>query len=138
MSPMRVLVVALLVVVAGCAGSGVPGAVDGDDTTTTTADTTEPYAADGTSHVSRHLTVRTGLDAGNVTVTLAPESDTERFAVRAGAERSFTRAIHERGHDVRVVVERDGEVVYEASVLAYQSHQVTVRENHTAVTKAVA
>lgn len=138
-SPKRALLVALLVAVAGCAGSGVPGGV-ADSTTAppTTGETVEPHTADGTSHVSRHLTVRAWHDDGNVTVTLAPEGDTRQFAVRAGEERSFTRAVHDRGHDVRVVVERDGEVVYEAAVLAYQHHQVTVRDNETTVSKAVA
>ncbi|SEW01926.1 hypothetical protein [Halobacterium jilantaiense] len=145
MSPRRVLLVALLVAVAGCTGDGPSGGV-GDDTTTTTAaattapttgETIEPHTAHGTSHTSRHLTVQAWHDAENVTVTLAPEGDTEQFAVRAGEERSFTRSIHERGHGVHVVVERDGEVVYEASVLAYQYHRVTVRENETSVTKAV-
>lgn len=139
MSPKRVLAVALLVAAAGCAGVDVPGGVGNDATAPTTAsDTVEPHTAVGTSHVSDHLTVGAWHDAEGVTVALGPEGDAKQFAVRAGEERLFTREVHNRGHDVRVVIERDGEVVYEASVAASEHCRITVRENETTRTKMVA
>jgi len=146
MSPKRVLLVALLVAVAGCTGGGSLGGI-GDDTTTTTdaattapttGDTIEPHTAHGTSHTRRHLTVRAWHDVENVTVTLAPEGDTEQFAVRAGEKRSFTGEIHERGHDVRVVVERGDETVFDRDIQSYQSFRLTIYENETSRTMAVA
>jgi hypothetical protein len=139
MSPRRTLLLVLLVALAGCTGTGMPG--DGEDgtltTDATTADTTEPHTAQGTSHAGDHFSVRAIYGAGNVTVTLAPDGDTARFEVDDGAERSLTREIHDRGHDVRVVVERDGEVVFDQSVSGYQYYELTVYENETSVTQSV-
>jgi hypothetical protein len=142
-SLLRTLLVALLVAVAGCSGAGVPGAGGDESTTagttvgTTTADTTEPHTAQGTSHAGDHLSVRAVHGAGNVTVTLAPDGDAASFQIDEGAERSFTREIHDRGHDVRVVVARDGEVVFDQSVRGYQYYQLTVYGNETSVTQTV-
>lgn len=153
MSPRRTLLLALLVVLAGCTGAGAPGGGDGTATTgttadattsttpttetTTTADTTEPHTAQGTSHAGRHLSVRASYGVENVTVTLAPDGEAADFDVDAGAERSFTREIHDRGHDVQVVVERGDEVVFDQVVRDYQYYQLTVYENETSVTQSV-
>ena len=144
MSPRRTLLLALLVVLAGCTGAGLPGG-GGDSATTTEAtttdptetatDTTEPHTARGTSHAGSHLSVRALFGAGDLTVTLAPDGDAASFEVDEGAERSFAREIHDRGHDVRVVVERGDEVVFDQVVRDYQSYRLTVGENETSVTQ---
>ncbi|MFC3478688.1 hypothetical protein [Halobacterium litoreum] len=142
MSPKRVVAVALLVAVAGCTGLG------GSDTTTTvdettvettgtTDATTEPHTAVGTSHIDRHLSVRASYGAGNVTVTLAPDGDTETYVVEEGDRLSLTREIHDRGHGVPVVVERGGEVVFNATVEDYEYYEVVVDENDTRVSSAM-
>ncbi|MCG1002498.1 MULTISPECIES: hypothetical protein [Halobacterium] len=144
MSPKRVAAVALFVALAGCAGfaptdgTETPSATAPTSTPTeTTAETTEPHTGVGTSHTSDHLTVRASAGVQNLSVTLAPDGDSATYEVPAGDELSFTREIHDRGHDVHVVVERGGEVVYEADVLGYEYHQLTVHENDTEVTMAV-
>lgn len=123
----------LLVAAAGCAGvTSQPGY-----RTTTGEPTAEPHTAVGTSHIDRHLTVSAHVNAGNVTVTLAPNGSSETYAVEPGDPVSLTREIHDRGHDVRVVVERDGEVVFDTTVRGYASYDVTVTENDTRVTEAM-
>lgn len=131
------MVLALLVALAGCTGVGVPG---GDATTAeTTVDTTttEPHTAQGTSHIGSHLSVRATHNVENVTVTLAPDGDTETFEIEPGPERSVTREIQERGHDVRVVVERGDETVFDREIQGYQSFELTVYENETRRTQSV-
>jgi hypothetical protein len=81
--------------------------------------------------------VRAYAGVENVTVTLAPNGETSSFDVDPGPKRSFTREIHDRGHDVRVVVERDGEVVFDRTVRNYQYYQLAVQENGTSVTQSV-
>lgn len=144
MSPTRIAAVALLVAVAGCAGLAPTGSETTVPTTAPTAtpteptsDTTAPHTGVGTSHAPEHLMVRASAGVENVTVTLAPDGDAESYDVPAGREVDLTREIHDRGHDVRVVVERGGEVVYEADVLGYEHHRVTVNENDTDVSMAV-
>lgn len=140
MSPRRTLLLALLVALAGCTGASAPGGGDGATTVTTTETTTattEPHTAQGTSHAGSHLAVRASFGVENVTVTLAPGGEASSYVVDEGAERSFTQEIHDRGHDVQVVVERDGEVVFDKVVRDYQYYQLTVRENETSVTQSV-
>jgi len=139
MSPRRTLLLALLVALAGCTGAGVPGAGDDESATTETAvgTTTEPHTARGTSHIGSHLSVRAAHDVEDVTVTLAPDGDAATYGVEPGPERSFTREIHERGHDVRVVVERGDETVFDREIQGYQSFELTVHENETSVTQSV-
>jgi hypothetical protein len=129
-------VVALLVALAGCTGVGVPS---GDATTaeTTVDNTTEPHTAQGTSHIGSHLSVRSVHNIENVTVTLAPGGETETFEIEPGPECSFTREIHERGHDVRVVVERGGETVFDREIEAYESFELFVYENKTELSQSV-
>lgn len=147
MPPTRIAVVVLLVAVAGCTGLA---PTDGAETTapatapttelTTeqpTTETTQPHTGVGTSHAPTHLTVRAGAGVENVTVTLAPGGDDATYEVPAGREVDLTREVHDRGHDVHVVVERGGEVVYEADVLEYEYHDVVVRGNDTDVTMSV-
>ena len=154
MSPRRALAVALLVALAGCTGVGTTG---GDTTTgpttplttsqasettkntdTTTADsTTEPHTAVGTSHHSNHFSVRTGFGVENLTVTLAPDGDSETFTVSEGDELDLTHEIHERGHDVRVVVERGDEVVFDRPVYDYENYGLTVYEDDVSVDYSV-
>ncbi|CQH51477.1 uncharacterized protein HHUB_1736 [Halobacterium hubeiense] len=144
MSPTRIADVALLVAVAGCAGLAPTGsetapttAPTATPTETTSSDTTAPHTGVGTSHSPEHLTVRASAGVENATVTLAPDGDAESYEVPAGREVDLTREIHDRGHDVHVIVERGGEVVYEADVLGYEHHRVTVNENDTDVSMAV-
>lgn len=137
MSPTRIAAVALLVAVAGCTGLA---PTDGTETTvppteqpTTQQPTTGLHTAEGTSHIGEHLTVRASAGIENVTVTLAPDGDAENREVAAGAEVDLTREVHDRGHDVRVVVERGGEVVFDEQVRAYEYYDVVVYENDTSV-----
>ena len=164
-SPKRAICLALLVVLAGCTGvspgNGAPSgpANDATDSTTelptgttgrpteTTDDgtterptdggTTEPHTGVGTSHAPEHFSVRAGFNAENVTVTLAPDSDSETYALDAGAQLDLTREIHERGHDVRVVVERGNETVFDQTVLGYEYYDITVYQNDTSVEHAM-
>jgi len=140
----RTVLLALLVVLAGCTGvtpSDSPDQRTTDATTpvdtVTTTETTEPHTGVGTSHASSHFVMRAHAGVENVTVTLAPDGDTSTAEIEPGPEHSFTRAIHDRGHDVRVVVERDGEVVFDQTVREYEYHEVTVQENETSVTQSV-
>jgi len=135
------------VVLAGCAGVGPPDSGNGPtasapttgDATTpgTTPDTTEPHTARGTSHAGEHLDVRVSYGVEDVTVTVAPDGDRSQFELSAGDQRSVTRPIHDRGHGVRVVVERDGTVVFDETVAGYQYYRLTVSENDTSVTLTV-
>jgi len=150
MSLRKTVVLALLVALAGCTGAGAPGGSGGETTagptvtttTTTTASTsstpstssTDPHTGRGTSHASSHLSVQAASGVENVTVTLAPDGQSASVQVEAGTERSLTEAVHERGHDVRLTVERDGEVVFDRMVREYEYYQVTVYENETSVT----
>lgn len=132
MSPKRVAAVALLVAVAGCAG------LSGDPETTTaptSESTTEPHTAQGTSHASEHLLVSTSSGVDNVTVTLGTAGSAETYAVDGSID--LTRAVHERGHDVRVVVERGNETVFDRTVREYQYWEVHVTENATRVSQLV-
>ncbi|MGB9963612.1 hypothetical protein [Halobacterium sp. CBA1126] len=142
MSPTRTAVVALLVALAGCAGfapaddgeTTVPTSTPtGTHTDATTSPPTEPHTAVGTSHAPEHLSVRASENVDNVTVTLAPGGDTETYDLPAYREVDLTREVHERGHDVRVVVERGNETVFDRRVLAYESFDVTVYANDTRV-----
>ncbi|GAA0266460.1 hypothetical protein [Halobacterium noricense] len=140
MSPTRIAAVALLVAVAGCTGLAPTGSETTVSTTAptatpteTTSDTTEPHTGVGTSHAPEHLTVHATSGVENVSVTLAPDGDAETYDVPAGNEVSLTREIHDRGHDVRVVVERGNEPVFDKAILAYESVDVTVHENDTSV-----
>lgn len=147
MSLPRLVALGLLVVAAGCAGlggsadsptTGVPAESVTDDTTTqATASTTDPHTAVGTSHISEHLTVRASYGVENVTVILEPDADSATYAVPEGEEIELTREIHDRGHDVRVAVERDGDVVFEKTIYGYEHHEVRVLENSTTVSTAV-
>ncbi|WP_353633429.1 hypothetical protein ABSL23_08645 [Halobacterium sp. NMX12-1] len=144
MSPTRIAAVALLVAVAGCAGlaptdseTTAPTSAPTVTPTETTSDTTEPHTGVGTSHAPEHLTVRASGGVENVTVTLAPDGDTETYDLPAGREVDLTREIHDRGHDVRVVVERGDETVFDREVLGYESFDVTVHGNDTSVDYAV-
>lgn len=144
MSPKRVLALALLVVLAGCTGAGTTGdgpttAPTTESTTTTTGgSTTGPHTAVGTSHIDDHLGVRASFGVDDVTVTLAPGTDdAASYDLDEGETLDLTREIHERGHAVRVVVERGDEVVFEATVHGYQSYDVTVDANDTRVTETV-
>jgi hypothetical protein len=157
MPRVRLAVIALLVVLAGC--TGVPGdATTTDDpgagpttelttepttelttestTDTTTVDGTEPHTAQGTSHIDTHLVVdpQTGVD--NVTVTLGTGGNAETHPVEVGYL-DLTREIHERGHGVQVVVERGNETVFNQTVYGYQYYRVTVSETDTSVTQTV-
>lgn len=152
MSPTRIAAVVLLVAIAGCTGFGPAG---GDGTTApttepttvpttaptaepTTSETTEPHTAVGTSHISTHLVVRASSGVENVTVTLSPGGGTsETYDVPAGDELDLTREIHDRGHDVRVVVDRGSERVFDEAVLGYEYYEVVVDENDTRVEHAV-
>lgn len=149
MSAIRLVVVVLLVVVAGCTGSGVSGddttaeltteQTTGETTGSSTGETTEPSAGTdqhtghGTSHAPAHLTVRAAAGLDNVTVTLSPDGDAGTYEVPGGEELELTREVHDRGHDVRVVVERGDEVVYDETVLEYEHHRIRVHENDTDV-----
>jgi len=144
MAPTRLAAVALFVAVAGCTGL----APTGSDTTTpttapatvpteTTSDTTSPHTGVGTSHAPEHLTVRASAGVENVSVTLAPDGDAASHEIPAGREVDLTQVIHDRGHDVRVVVERGDETVYDETVAEYEYHKVTVSENDTDVTMTV-
>jgi hypothetical protein len=141
MSPTRIAAVALLVAVAGCAGLAPTGSETTTPTSTptatptetTTSDTTEPHTGVGTSHAPEHLRVHATSGVENVSVTLAPDGDAETYDIPAGNEVSLTREIHDRGHDVRVVVERGNETVFDRAILAYESVDVTVYENDTSV-----
>ncbi|MCD2200412.1 hypothetical protein LPA44_10970 [Halobacterium sp. KA-4] len=144
MSPTRIAAVALLVAVAGCAGlaptsseTTAPTSAPTATPTETTSDTTEPHTAVGTSHAPAHLTVRASAGVENVSVTLAPAGDAETYDVPAGNEVSLTREIHDRGHDVRVVIERGNETVFDKRVLEYEYFDVTVHENDTSVDSIV-
>ncbi len=143
MSPTRIAAVALLVAVAGCTGlaptdgAGTTAPATAPTTEEPTAETTQPHTGVGTSHAPDHLTVRAGAGVENVTVTLASDGDDGTHAVPAGREVDLTREVHDRGHDVHVVVERGGEVVYEGDVLEYEYHRVTVDQNDTDVTMSV-
>lgn len=146
MSRARIAAIALLVGLAGCTGvspadGGTTTAPTADTTTVptteTTTSTTEPHTARGTSHTSTHFVVSASLNVGNLTVTLAPDGDSETYSLDAGDELDLTREIHERGHDVRVVVERGEETVFERSILGYEYYDVTVYENQTDVEYAV-
>jgi hypothetical protein len=151
MSLARITATALLVVVAGCTGANPAG---GDTTTAPTPDTTTvpttqtdtatptdsttpPHTAKGTSHTATHFVVSAGANVDNVTVTLAPDGDSETYELDAADDLDLTREIHERGHDVRVVVERGDETVFDESVLGYEYYDVTVYENETNVEHAV-
>jgi ABC-type transport system substrate-binding protein len=144
MSLRKTVVLALLVALAGCTGAGAPGGSGGETTagptvtttTTTTASTssTDPHTGRGTSHASSHLSVQATNGVENVTVTLAPDGQSASVQVEAGTERSLTEAVHECGHDVRLTVDRDGEVVFDRMVREYEYYQVTVYENETSVT----
>lgn len=82
--------------------------------------------------------MRASYGVENVTVTVAPDDgDRSQFELSAGDQRSVTRPIHERGHDVRVVVERDGTVVFDETVAGYQYYRLAVSENDTSVTLTV-
>lgn len=160
-SPNRAIALALLVMFAGCIGASPDdvGASDPttelptsttelptsttqqptDETTTdgaTTDQTTEPHTGVGTSHSSNHFTVRAGAEAQNVTVTLAPNGDSDTYPLDAGTQRDLTREIHDRGHDVRVVVERGSETVFDQTIYGYESVDLTVDENDTRVSQA--
>lgn len=106
-------------------------------TTTQSTTTTAPHTHRGTSHHAYHLEVRAQFDLDNVTVTLAPSGGSATYQLDAGEQRSFTHEIHNRGHGVRVVVERGDEVVFEQTIHDYEFYQVTVRENETSVTQSV-
>ena len=140
MSPKRVLALALLVVLAGCTGAGTTGAAPttAPTTTPTTDSTTAPHTAVGTSHIDDHFGVRAASDVDNVAATLAPGADdATSYTLNASERLDLTREIHDRGHGVRVVVERGDEVVFEATVRGYQSYDVTVEDNDTRVTETV-
>ncbi|MFB6268325.1 MAG: hypothetical protein ABEH83_00160 [Halobacterium sp.] len=141
----RVLAVLLLVSVAGCTGlSGsdttTAGTTSTTDVTSSTPTTerqgTEPHTAVGTSHTDTHLVVHDHTESGNVTVTLGAGSDAATYDVEDGSL-DLTREIHDRGHDVRVVVERGNETVFDQVVRKYQFWEVTVRDNDTSVTQTV-
>lgn len=161
MSPERALALALLVALAGCTGVS-PGGVPADGTTelpsdaterptdttersaavtadgpTTASDTTdratEPHTGVGTSHAPEHLSVRASVEVANVTVTLAPDGDSRTYRLDGGERRDLTREIHDRGHDVRVVVERGNETVFDQPVYGYESYAIVVEENDTQI-----
>jgi hypothetical protein len=151
MSLARITAIALLVVVAGCTGAG---PTDGGTTTAPTTDsttvpttqtatatpadsTTPPHTAKGTSHTATHFVASAGANVDEVTVTLAPDGDNETYELEAADELDLTREIHERGHDVRVVVERGDETVFDQSILGYEYYDVTVYEDQTNVEYAV-
>jgi hypothetical protein len=108
-----------------------------DDATTdsTTDQTTDPHTAVGTSHASSHFTVRAGAEVQNVIVTLAPSGDSDTVELEAGTQRGLTQEMHDRGHDVRVVVERGEETVFDQTVRGYQAFDLVVYENDTDVTQ---
>ncbi|MCD2202278.1 hypothetical protein [Halobacterium sp. KA-6] len=140
MSSTRIAAVALLVAVAGCAGlaptgseTTVPTTAPTATPTETTSDTTEPHTGVGTSHAPDHFSVHASAGVENVSVTLAPDGDADTYDVPAGNEVSLTREIHDRGHDVRVVVDRGNETVFDKAILAYESVDVTVYANDTNV-----
>lgn len=138
MSPRPAVVLALLVVLAGCAGVGTPDSGGGPTASTpttgaTATDTTEPHTARGTSHAGDHFSVRVASDVDGVTVTVAPDGNRSQFELSGGDQRSLTRLVHDRGHDVRVVVERDGAVVFDRAVRGYEYYRLTVSENDTSV-----
>lgn len=163
MSPTRIAAVVLLVVVAGCAGlSGDPGTTTApttepttlpttestDDSTTelptsdsmsdSTSDstpTTEPHTAHGTSHTSTHLVVDNRTTGENVTVTLGTGAGATTYDVVDSAD--LTREVHDRGHDVEVVVERGDETVFEETVRGYEYYEVAVYENDTSTSYVV-
>jgi hypothetical protein len=157
MPRVRLVAIALLVVVAGCTGfSGDTTTTDDPDagpttelttepttaltteptSDTSTADGTEPHTAEGTSHIDTHLVVdpQTGVD--NVTVTLGTGENAETYPVEAGYL-DLTREIHERGHEVPVVVVRGNETVFEQTVYGYQYYHVSISENDTSVSQTV-
>lgn len=148
-SAIRLVAVVLLVVAAGCTGGGV-----GEDDTTAELTTQRPteaatdapsgettdasagggqHTGQGTSHAPAHLTVRAAAELDNVTVTLSPDGDAETYEVSGGDEVELTREVHDRGHDVRVVVVRGDEVVYDETVREYEHHRIRVHENSTDV-----
>lgn len=139
----RTTALVLLVALGGCLGGPAPGADDSTTTpsataptttqSTTTATTTAPHTYRGTSHNAQHLTVRAYHDLDNVTVTLAPGGDSATYQLEAGEQRSVTQEIHDRGHQVRVVVERGDEVVFERTISDYQYYRVAVQANDTSV-----
>lgn len=156
MSPKRGVVLVLLVVLAGCTGVSPGGASDPTSeapssttelpssttelptstTPATTDQTTAPHTGVGTSHAPEHFSVRAGAEVPNVTVTLAPNADTETYRLDAGSQLDLTREIHNRGHEVQVVVERGNETVFDQTVYGYESYDVVVYENDTRVTMA--
>lgn len=81
--------------------------------------------------------MRASAGVENVSVTLAPDGDAATYEVAPGSEVDLTQVIHDHGHDVRVVVERGDETVYDETVAEYEYHKVTVSENDTDVTMAV-
>ena len=163
MSPNRAVLLTLLVVLAGCTGVN-PGG-DTDDATTglpsdttelptgtterptkttdqstdagTPGRTTEPHTGVGTSHAPEHFSVRAGAEVQNVTVTLAPNGDTETHHLDAGSQLDLTREIHDRGHGTTVVVERGNETVFDETIAGYEFYRLAVYENETSVQQGV-
>lgn len=152
MPRVRIAAIALLVALAGCTGvtGDAPGIDDPDagpttevttelttelttepTTDTTTADGTEPHTAEGTSHIDTHLLVSAGRDVDTVTVTLGTGEEAQQYPVSGSVD--LTREIHDRGHDVPVVVERGNETVFERTVYGYESYELVVYENDTRV-----
>lgn len=151
MSPSRAVLLVLLVMLAGCTGVS-PGDTETtelptstteqpvDDPTTddeTTSQTTEPHTGVGTSHAPEHFSVRAGAEVPNVTVTLAPNADTETHRLDAGRQLDLTREIHDRGHGTTVVVKRGNETVFDETIAGYEYYELTVYENETSVQQGV-
>ena len=154
MSPNRAVLLVLLVVLAGCTGVSPGGEANDpttelptrttdkpiDDSTTdtrTSAGTTEPHTGVGTSHISEHFSIRAGAEVSNVTVTVAPNGSSETHRLDTGEQLDLTREIHDRGHDVTVVVERGTETVFDQTVQGYEYYEIAVYENETDVQQAV-
>ena len=139
MSPNRAVLAVLLVVFAGCSGASPGGATTSttDFPTDTATQTTAPHTGVGTSHAPEHFHVRAGGETSNVTVTLAPNGDTETYRLDSGRQLDLTREIHDRGHDTTVVVERGNETVFDETVAGYEYYELTVYENDTNVEQAM-
>jgi hypothetical protein len=145
MSPRPAVVLALFVVLAGCAGVGTPDSGGGPTastpttaatpapTTTTTADTTEPHTARGTAQAGAHFPERVSSDVDSVTVTVAPDGNRSQFELSGGDMHWLTQSVHDRGHGVRVVVERVEAVVFDRTVWGYEYYRLAVSEMDTSV-----
>ncbi len=77
--------------------------------------------------------MRVASDVDGVTATVAPDGNRSQFELFGGDKHWLTQPVHDRGHDVRVVVERDGAVVFDRAVRGYEYYRLTVAENDTSV-----